>query len=326
MNQYVVCALYKFVRLEDYVELREPLKALMEKNEIRGTLLLANEGINGTVASTREGIDTLLAWLKKDPRLADTVYKESFDENQPFNRTKVKLKKEIVTLGVEGIDPRHVVGTYVKPEDWNDLISDPEVFVVDTRNDYEIEIGTFKNAVNPKTDTFREFPEYVAQNMDPAKHKKVAMFCTGGIRCEKSTAYMKEQGFDEVYHLEGGILKYLEEVPQEESLWEGDCYVFDGRVAVNHQLEKSGYAMCNACRLPITEEDMQSEAFEQGVSCPKCIDKHTDEQKARFREREKQVQLSRARGEIHVGGEADQIITQRRNEKLAKKAEQRKAK
>ncbi|WP_281545739.1 rhodanese-related sulfurtransferase [Grimontia sp. SpTr1] len=326
MNQYVVCALYKFVRLEDYVELREPLKALMEKNDIRGTLLLANEGINGTVASTREGIDTLLAWLKKDPRLADTVYKESFDENQPFNRTKVKLKKEIVTLGVEGIDPRHVVGTYVKPEDWNELISDPEVFVVDTRNDYEIEIGTFKNAVNPKTDTFREFPEYVAQNMDPAKHKKVAMFCTGGIRCEKSTAYMKEQGFEEVYHLEGGILKYLEEVPQEESLWEGDCYVFDGRVAVNHQLEKSSYAMCNACRLPITEEDMQSEAFEQGVSCPKCIDKHTDEQKARFREREKQVQLSRARGEIHVGGEADQIITQRRNEKLAKKAEQRKAK
>ncbi|MEF1173529.1 MULTISPECIES: rhodanese-related sulfurtransferase [Vibrio] len=326
MTNYVVCALYKFVRLEDYVDLRPALKTLMDENDIRGTLLLANEGINGTVASTREGIDALLAWFKQDPRLADIVYKESFEANQPFNRSKVKLKKEIVTLGVEGIDPRHVVGTYVKPSEWNDLISDPEVFVVDTRNDYEIEIGTFKHAVNPKTDTFREFPDYVAQNMDPAKHKKVAMFCTGGIRCEKSTAYMKEQGFEEVYHLEGGILKYLEEVPEEESLWEGDCYVFDGRVAVDHKLEKSGYEMCNACRLPITLEDMASEAYEKGVSCPKCVDKHTDEQKARFRERERQVQLAKARGEVHVGGEADQVIAQRRKEKLERKAAQRKSK
>eukprot|EP01155_Anaeramoeba_flamelloides_P039430 Anaeramoba_flamelloidesc31990_g1_i2.p1 GENE.c31990_g1_i2~~c31990_g1_i2.p1 ORF type:complete len:257 (+),score=18.17 c31990_g1_i2:25-771(+) len=232
MSQYVVCALYKFVELGNYQELREPLLALMEKNQIRGTLLLASEGINGTVASDRAGIDTLLEWLNAEPRLAGTVYKESLAETLPFNRTKVKLKKEIVTLGVEGIDPRHVVGTYIKPKDWNDLIADPEVFVVDTRNDYEIEIGTFKGAVNPNTETFREFPDYVKENMDPTKHKKVAMFCTGGIRCEKSTAYMKEQGFDEVYHLEGGILKYLEEVPQEESMWEGDCYVFDGRVAV----------------------------------------------------------------------------------------------
>ncbi|WP_100752659.1 rhodanese-related sulfurtransferase [Vibrio salilacus] len=326
MTDYVVCALYKFVRLEDYVELRQSLKALMEKHQIRGTLLLASEGINGTVASTREGIDALIAWFKQDARLADIVYKESFEVTQPFNRSKVKLKKEIVTLGVEGIDPRHVVGTYVKPNEWNDLISDPDVFVVDTRNDYEIEIGTFKNAVNPKTATFREFPEYVAENMDPSKHKKVAMFCTGGIRCEKSTAYMKEQGFEEVYHLEGGILKYLEEVPEEKSMWQGDCYVFDGRVAVNHQLEKSEYEMCNACRLPITQQDIESEAFEKGVSCPKCIDKHTDEQKARFREREKQVQLANARGETHVGGEADQLIAQRRQEKLARKEQQRKSK
>ncbi|MBD1557094.1 rhodanese-related sulfurtransferase [Vibrio sp. S9_S30] len=326
MSEYVVCALYKFVRLENYVDLREPLKALMEKHEVRGTLLLAEEGINGTVAAKREGIDALLTWFKQDPRLAEIVYKESFDKVQPFNRTKVKLKKEIVTLGVEGIDPRHVVGTYVKPQDWNDLIADPEVFVVDTRNDYEIEIGTFQNAINPKTDTFRQFPEFVAQNMDPEKHKKVAMFCTGGIRCEKSTAYMKEQGFEEVYHLEGGILKYLEEVPEEESLWEGDCYVFDGRVAVNHQLEKSGYEMCNACRLPITEQDMASSAFEKGVSCPKCVDKHSEEQKSRFREREKQVQLAVERGEIHVGGEADKVIAQRRQEKLSRKAQQRQRK
>lgn len=239
MTDYVVCALYKFVQLENYTDLQKPLIALMDKHRIRGTLLLASEGINGTVASSREGIDELLAWFKQDERLADIVYKESFDTKQPFNRSKVKLKKEIVTLGVEGIDPRHIVGTYVKPQDWNQLISDPEVFVVDTRNDYEIEIGTFQNAVNPQTDTFREFPEYVAKNMDPSKHKKVAMFCTGGIRCEKSTAYMKQQGFDDVYHLEGGILKYLEEVPEEESLWQGDCYVFDNRVAVNHQLEKA---------------------------------------------------------------------------------------
>ncbi|MDK9738761.1 rhodanese-related sulfurtransferase [Vibrio sp. D404a] len=323
MSQYVVCALYKFVALDDYQDIRQPLTQLLLDNQIRGTLLLAQEGINGTVAGSRESIDALLAWFKLDERLADVVYKESFNEQQPFNRTKVKLKKEIVTMGVEGIDPRHVVGTYVKPKDWNELISDPDVVLVDTRNDYEVDIGTFKNAVNPNTETFREFPQYVEDNLDPAKHKKVAMFCTGGIRCEKSTAYMKEQGFEEVYHLEGGILKYLEEVPEEESMWEGDCYLFDGRVAVNHQLEKSGYDVCNACRLPITEEDKQSADFEKGVSCPKCIDKHTEEQKQRFREREKQVQLSAARGETHVGGDAAQLIEQRKQQKLEKKAQQR---
>ncbi|NAW64310.1 rhodanese-related sulfurtransferase [Photobacterium halotolerans] len=323
MSQYVVCALYKFVALEDFEALREPLQNLMEENQVRGTLLLAKEGINGTVAGKRDNIDALLAWFKTDSRLTDIVYKESFDDHQPFNRSKVKLKKEIVTMGVEGIDPRHVVGTYVKPKDWNQLIADPEVFVVDTRNDYEIEVGTFKHAVNPKTETFREFPEYVKENLDPAKHKKVAMFCTGGIRCEKSTAYLKEQGFDEVYHLEGGILKYLEEVPAEESLWEGECYVFDGRVTVNHQLEKGSYDMCNACRLPITEQDMQSAQFEKGVSCPKCFDKHSDEQKARFREREKQVQLAAQRGEQHVGGDAKSIIEARRQEKLTRKKQQR---
>lgn len=323
MSQYVVCAMYKFVALEDFEALRQPLQNLMEEKEIRGTLLLAREGINGTVAAKREAIDALLAWFKADGRLADIVYKESFDEHQPFNRSKVKLKKEIVTMGVEGIDPRHVVGTYVKPQDWNDLIADPEVFVVDTRNDYEIEVGTFKHAVNPKTETFREFPDYVKENMDPAKHKKVAMFCTGGIRCEKSTAYMKEQGFEEVYHLEGGILKYLEEVPAEESLWEGECYVFDGRVTVNHQLEKGSYDLCNACRLPITEQDKQSVHFEQGVSCPKCFDKHTEEQKARFREREKQVQLAQERGEEHVGGDAMKTIESRRQQKLERKKQQR---
>ncbi|WP_394211393.1 rhodanese-related sulfurtransferase [Enterovibrio calviensis] len=323
MSQFVVCALYKFVELKDYQDLQAPLTALMEKHQIRGTLLLAQEGVNGTVAAPRESIDIFLANLNADPRLSGINFKESFSDEQPFNRSKVKLKKEIVTMGIEGIDPRHVVGTYVKPAEWNALIADPEVFVVDTRNDYEIELGTFEGAVNPHTETFREFPDYVKENMDPKKHKKVAMFCTGGIRCEKSTAYMKEQGFDEVYHLEGGILKYLEEVPEENSLWSGDCYVFDGRVAVNHQLEQSDYELCNACRLPITQEDKQSPQFEHGVSCPKCFGTHTDEQIAGFREREKQVQLAKQRGEVHVGADAIKHKNLKRAQKLSLKEKQR---
>ncbi|MEZ9237761.1 rhodanese-related sulfurtransferase [Shewanella sp. 10N.286.52.A9] len=322
MSQVVVCALYKFVALPHYEAIRAPLLDKMESSEIRGTLLLAKEGINGTVAGSQQAIDGLLEWLATQDGLADIVYKLSFDDNMPFYRTKVKLKKEIVTMGVEGIDPREVVGTYVKPKDWNQLISDPEVLLVDTRNDYEVQIGTFKNAVNPVTETFREFPEYVKENLDPNKHKKVAMFCTGGIRCEKSTAYLKEQGFDEVYHLEGGILKYLEEVKPEQSLWEGECFVFDNRVAVNHQLEKGGYDQCNACRMPITQEEMQTEAYVQGVSCPHCIDKISDEQRQRFIERERQVQLAKQRGEAHIGSEVKQVIAQRRKQKETQKQAQ----
>ena len=318
-----VCALYKFVRLENFEQLREPLLQQMQNHEVKGTLLLASEGINGTIAGAEAGIKAVLSWLKSDTRLTDIVSKESYHEHNPFNRTKVKLKKEIVTMGVEGIDPRHVVGTYVKPDEWNDLISDPEVLLVDTRNDYEVEIGTFKHAVNPNTKTFREFPDYVKENLDPEKHKKVAMFCTGGIRCEKSTAYLKEQGFDEVYHLEGGILKYLEEMPEENSLWQGECYVFDGRVSVNHDLEKGQYDMCNACRLPITEEDKQSEQYEAGVSCPKCYGTHSEEQIQRFRDREKQVQLAKARGIQHVGGQAQQFAEHNRELKQQQKEAQR---
>ena len=323
MSHTVVCALYKFVTLDDYEAIREPLTQVMERNHVRGTLLLAREGINGTVSGSREGIDALLAWLKSDSRLADLDYKESLHEVPPFKRTKVKLKKEIVTLGVEGIDPKQVVGTYVDPKAWNDLISDPEVLLVDTRNDYEVQVGTFKNAVNPETDTFREFPEYVKQNLDPTKHKKVAMFCTGGIRCEKSTAYMKEQGFDEVYHLKGGILKYLEEVPQEESLWEGECFVFDDRVTVNHQLEKGHYDLCNACRLPITEENKLSDQYEKGVSCPHCFGTHSPEQIERFRQRELQMSLAQARGEGHIGKDALTTMDQRRAAKRAERERQR---
>ena len=297
----VVCALYKFVTLDDFETLRAPLHTTMITNGVKGTLLLAEEGINGTVSGSRAGIDALLNWLKQDPRLADISHKESYEATQPFYRTKVKLKKEIVTMGVEGIDPKRVVGTYVKPADWNALISDPGVILVDTRNDYEVEIGTFKGAIDPATKTFREFPQYVKENLDPEKHKKVAMFCTGGIRCEKSTAYLKEQGFDEVYHLEGGILKYLEEVPKEESLWEGECFVFDNRVTVDHDLKPGQYDQCHACRRPITGEDKASEHYIAGVSCPHCIDEYTDEQRERFRQRERQVQIARERGEEHIG-------------------------
>ncbi|MCL1113997.1 rhodanese-related sulfurtransferase [Shewanella basaltis] len=315
--QVVVCALYKFVALPHFESIRQPLLAVMEQNEVKGTLLLAQEGINGTVASSQQGIDNLLSWLDQQPGLDNIVTKLSFDDEMPFYRTKVKLKKEIVTMGVEGIDPRKVVGTYVKPKDWNALISDPDVVLVDTRNDYEVKIGTFKNAVNPVTETFREFPQYVKQNLDPAKHKKVAMFCTGGIRCEKSTAYLKEQGFEEVYHLEGGILKYLEEVDQEQSMWEGECFVFDNRVAVNHSLEKGQYDQCNACRMPITEEEKLTEAYVQGVSCPHCIDKIPAEQRQRFIERERQVQLAKQRGEAHIGSDVNQVIEARRKQKEA---------
>jgi UPF0176 protein len=320
---FVVCALYKFVTLENFEELRQPLLDFMKSKGIKGTLLLAEEGINGTVSGSRQAIDDLLLWLNADERIMPISHKESLDSTQPFHRTKVKLKKEIVTMGVEGIDPRKTAGTYVKAKDWNALISDPDVTLVDTRNDYEIEIGTFKNAINPKTDSFREFPKYVTDNLHPNKNKKVAMFCTGGIRCEKSTAYLKEQGFTEVYHLEGGILKYLEEVPQEQTLWEGDCFVFDNRVAVNHDLQKSVYDQCYACRLPITEEDKLSEVFEPGVSCPKCHGSHSESQIARFREREKQVNLALLRNEAHVGEEAQKATKQRRQDKAANRRAQR---
>ncbi len=324
MPQLVVCALYKFVTLENYQELRQPLHDVMEKNHVRGTLLLASEGINGTIAGSRHAIDTVIDWLKMDARLNDIDCKESLTDNPPFNRTRVKLKKEIVTMGIEGIDPKRIVGTYVSPNEWNALINNPDVLVVDTRNDYEFQVGTFKNAINPNTQSFREFPEYVKNNLNPQQHKKVAMFCTGGIRCEKSTAFLKEQGFDEVYHLKGGILKYLEEVPPADTLWEGECFVFDERVTVNLALEKGSYDQCNACRMPITEHDKATDKYLQGVSCPHCFDKNTLEQKARFTEREKQMELAKNRGEAHIGTDAAKLLIQKRvskystrNQKLA---------
>lgn len=322
MNQFVVAALYKFVRLPDYEEMVPRLKTFCDDIGLKGTLLLAAEGINGTVSGTREAIDHLHAFFAADGRFDGMSYKESFHEDQPFYRMKVKLKKEIVTMGVEGIDPQKIVGTYVKPKDWNALISDPEVLVIDTRNSYEYEIGTFKNAVDPQTESFREFPKWVSENLDPKKHKKIAMFCTGGIRCEKSTAYLKGQGFDQVFHLEGGILKYLEDVPAVDSLWQGDCFVFDNRVAVNHDLEKGIYDQCHACRFPITDDDKQSQYFMPGVSCPRCYEKLSDDQKRRFAERQRQIDLAKLRNERHIGMLPPER-QQKRQEKIQKREEQR---
>lgn len=314
MSQIVVAALYKFASLPDYQALQPGILKLCNALGIKGTLLLAEEGINGTVAGTRAAIDTLLASLRNDPRLADLEHKESFTDEMPFYRMKVRLKKEIVTLGVPGIDPNKTVGTYVKPEDWNALISDPDVVVIDTRNDYEFEIGTFKGAIDPKTTTFRQFPEYVRNNLSPERNKKVAMFCTGGIRCEKASAYMLEQGYEEVYHLQGGILKYLETVPEEESLWEGECFVFDQRVAVKHGLEVGEYDQCYACRHPVSIEDMQSEKYVKGISCPRCYDTLSEEKRASIIERQKQIELARQRGEVHIGDNAVKRHTTDKNQ------------
>jgi UPF0176 protein len=297
----IVAALYKFVALPDYRELREPLLDVCLNAGVKGTLLLATEGINGTIAGSRLAIDEVLAYLKSDARFNDIDHKESLDSELPFYRMKVKLKKEIVTMGREGIDPKMLVGHYVEPQDWNALITDPEVTVIDTRNHYECDIGSFEGAINPQTTTFKEMPAFVDQQLDPAKHKKVAMFCTGGIRCEKSTAYLLEQGFDEVYHLKGGILKYLEEVPAEKSLWQGECFVFDNRVAVDHDLNVGSYDQCHGCRHPITEAQKSSPHYQRGVCCPLCYDQLTIDQKERFAERQKQIDLAADRNESHIG-------------------------
>ena len=312
MTEYVVSAMYHFATLDDYKDIQQPLLKKMQDNGVRGSLLLAREGINGTIAGTRADVDEVINFIKSDLRLKDIITKESFTNKIPFGRSKVRLKKEIVTMGVENIDPKQIVGTYIKPQDWNDLISDPDVLVIDTRNEYEIAIGSFKNAINPHTESFRQFPKYAQEQLLDKKNKKIAMFCTGGIRCEKSTAYLKQQGFKDVYHLEGGILKYLEEIPQTESLWQGECFVFDARVAVKHGLEQGHYDQCFACRMPITHEDKKHEHYEKGVSCHHCYNRRTPEQLKRYEDREKQIQLAKSKGEEHIGGQVANIIENRR--------------
>ena len=301
----LVATFYRFTTLEDHASLQGPIEACCTAHGVRGIILLAPEGINATISGTRDGVMAVIDHLKEDPRLAELTWKESEAARQPFRKMRVRLKREIVTMGVEGIDPAHLTGTYVKPEDWNALISDPDVIVIDTRNDYEVEIGSFRNAIDPEIESFGQLPEWLDDRIDPERQPRVAMFCTGGIRCEKSTALLKQSGVREVYHLEGGILKYLERIPEEESLWTGKCFVFNERVSVGHGLKVGDYALCRACRYPVRESDRQSDLFLEGVSCPRCHDRTTDEQKARFSERQKQVELARGRGESHLSDQSE---------------------
>jgi UPF0176 protein len=303
MTEFIIAALYKFATLPDITAMREEILRVCKKNGICGTLLLAREGINGTVAGSRQGIDTLLAFLRSYPQLRDLEHKESYANEDPFYRMKVRLKKEIVTIGIPEVNPNEVVGTYLDPEEWNKVISEPDTVLIDTRNDYEIKIGTFKRAIDPHTKTFREFPDYVQKHFDNQKHKKVAMFCTGGIRCEKASAYMKKLGFEEVYHLKGGILKYLEQMPEEKSLWEGECFVFDQREAVKHGLALGSYELCPSCRHPVSAEDKKSPKYTEGVTCPNCHDTLSEEKKAAAAERHRQIKLAEARGEKHIGAQ-----------------------
>lgn len=298
---YTVAALYHFTKFEDPAAIQGPLQALCQAHKIGGTLLLAREGVNGTIAGTRTGIDSVLAHLRSLPGCALLEHKESSATVPPFNRMKVRLKKEIVTMGQPDVDPTAAVGHYIQPADWNALITSPDVAVIDTRNDYEVAIGTFDGAIDPETKSFGEFPAWWAENKHRFHNKRIAMFCTGGIRCEKSTNYLIGQGVDEVYHLKGGILKYLEEVPQEDSKWDGDCFVFDARVSVGHGLEEGPHILCHACRRPLVPSDKQRPEYEDGVSCHQCADETTEDAKNRFRERQKQIALSAKRGEKHMG-------------------------
>ncbi len=327
---YKVAALYHFVSFPDFEALQAPLVAFCDSHGIKGTLLLAREGINGTVAGSPQAIDELMGYLKSGPlfqnRLAGLEVKYSFSDEPPFRRMKVRLKQEIVTLRAPEADPTQQVGTYVVPEDWNAIISDPDMVVIDTRNDYEVEIGTFKGAVDPKTASFTEFKDWVADNLDPKKDKKVAMFCTGGIRCEKASSYMLAHGFEEVFHLKGGILKYLEEQPEEGSLWEGGCFVFDERVAVGHDLVPQDYLLCHACRQPLAAEDRAHPDYELGVQCAYCKDQRTERERERARERQKQMQIAKDKGVAHLGDAAAVDAEKMRARKRAEKERQREKK
>ena len=300
-----IAALYQFARFDDPKTLRAPLLALCEANGVRGTLLLAREGINGTIAGSDSGVEAVLDHIRTLPGCDAIEVKESRAEGLPFHRTKVRLKKEIVTMGQPDLDPLAGVGTYVAPEDWNALISDPDTIVIDTRNDYEVQIGSFEGAIDPQTTSFREFPEWFrakrAELEAEGRSPKIAMFCTCGIRCEKSTAFARAEGVENVFHLKGGILNYLEHVPEDESLWRGECFVFDERVSVGHGLAPGDHGLCRACRRPLDRDDMAHNHYVEGVSCPRCYPERSDEQRARYAERHRQAELARSRGEDHIG-------------------------
>jgi UPF0176 protein len=311
VSTYLTAAFYKFVDLPDFAQRKAPLPALCQQRDVKGLILLAREGINSTIAGAPDDVHAVLAFLRRDPAFADLQHKESFSNKAPFYRMKVRLKKEIVTMQVDGISPTHMAGTYVTPQAWNALISQPDVVVVDTRNDYEVAIGSFEGAIDPRIRSFSELPAWVQQAQaegtlasgEAVKKTKVAMFCTGGIRCEKSTAYLRTLGFDEVYHLEGGILKYLETVPPEQSMWQGECFVFDERVSVGHGLRVGDHQLCRACRQPLPDGALQSPQFEAGVSCPRCHAHTTEQQKNSARERQRQWELAKARAQVHIGAQ-----------------------
>ncbi|MBT3851012.1 MAG: rhodanese-related sulfurtransferase [Gammaproteobacteria bacterium] len=300
---FEVAAFYKFTELSDIEGLQKEFLKFLEAESIKGTILLAKEGINGTVAGPVSGINKFKDFLDTHNLLSPQDFKTSTCKDDPFPRLKVKLKNEIVTIGNDSVNPNKIVGEYVQPENWNSLISDEDVLVVDTRNTYEFSIGTFKNSIQPETTNFREFPEWVEELEESGidKNKKIAMFCTGGIRCEKASSMMKAKGFENIFHLQGGILNYMEKVDEDQSLWEGECFVFDDRVALNHKLDVGSYDMCHGCRMPITEEDKTSKKFSKGISCPNCFDQKTPEQRKRYAERQKQVDLAKKRNEKHIG-------------------------
>lgn len=300
---YTIAALYHFTRFADPAALKPALLELCLAQQVKGTLLLASEGINGTIAGPRAGIDAVLAHIRALPGCSDLEWKEATADHPPFARMKVRLKREIVTMGQPDVDPRARVGHYVEPQDWNDLIRSPDVAVIDTRNDYEVAIGTFEGAVDPETDSFRDFPAWWEANKDRFHNKRIAMFCTGGIRCEKSTNFLLGQGVENVYHLKGGILRYLEEMPEDNSSWQGECFVFDNRVSVGHGLKEGPHELCHGCRRPILPQDRSRPEYEPGVSCHLCIHETTDQDKARFRERQKQIALARKRGAAHLAGQ-----------------------
>ena len=300
MDKYSVCTFYKFIKISNLQKIKKLLSDFLLKKEIKGTIIIASEGINGTVSGNNDSIKEMLIFLCKNLNIKNIEYKISYHFTNPFYRTKIRIKKEIVTLGNK-VNTKKNSGIYIEPEKWNELITNKNTILIDTRNEYEISIGTFKNSINPHTNSFRDFPLFVNKNLKKNKNKKIAMFCTGGIRCEKSTAYLKENGYKNVYHLKGGILNYLKKISKKESLWIGECFVFDNRVSVNHDLIKGNYDQCHACRIPISENDKKSKYYKEGVSCPYCYNKVTDKQRLRFKERQKQINLAKKRGFEHLG-------------------------
>ncbi len=300
---FTICTLYKFVNLNNLSNIKIKLLKQMQDMDINGTILLAKEGVNGTISGSYLSINSIINYIKNNIT-GNVAYNLSYSQKKPFKRLKIKLKTEIVTMGIKGINPKKIVGTYINAKDWNNLITSDNVILIDTRNNYECEVGSFKDSINPKIESFREFPNWSKKQLAKHKDKKIAMFCTGGIRCEKSSAYLKENGFKNVYHLQGGILKYLQQVPKKDSLWDGECFVFDDRVTVKHNLANGNYDQCHACRYPITDYDKEHQHYQKGVSCPRCYGTKTKSQLSRYRERELQINLANKRGEEHIGDNA----------------------